>query len=281
MIIVKMGGEIMKNLVDLINGNIFFEIAMYAGGIIRDNFLNTNDFDWKEDDTPVGRVDKIINNFVLRSIGDPFPDVSIIAEEGNRMIPEAQYQVICDPLDGTIPYMAGVPFFAFAISLLKDGAVIASVIYDPLLGRVWKAVKGEGTFFSINGDNPQKVRVSSHNDLHKTVIAAPSWHKAPYDISSLATALRVRGSKCIDPAAIALFGGLIASGFMQASILPSVFGWETAAMQLIVEEAGGKATDINGEPIIYGLEGGIKGHIISNGFFHDELVQIVRDCQKK
>ena len=87
------------------------------------------------------------------------------------------------------------------------------------------------------------------------------------------------GAKWMNFASVAVFGGLIASGQIEASIFPGQKAWETGAMQVIVEEAGGKVTDIYGKPMRYGPNGEIEGHIVSNGWIHDELVEIVRECQ--
>ncbi len=82
-----------------------------------------------------------------------------------------------------------------------------------------------------------------------------------------------------NPLTIAYYGGLLASGEQDATIFPGRKGWETAAMQLIAEEAGGRATDIHGNSLHYGPKGEIEGHIISNGLIHDELIRIVGSCQ--
>jgi len=72
---------------------------------------------------------------------------------------------------------------------------------------------------------------------------------------------------------------LLASGRLEATIFPGQMGWETAAMQVIIEQAGGKVTDIFGKKISYGSKGEINGHITSNGFLHDKLVALVQSCQ--
>jgi fructose-1,6-bisphosphatase/inositol monophosphatase family enzyme len=83
----------------------------------------------------------------------------------------------------------------------------------------------------------------------------------------------------MEPYSIAYLGALVSSGKLEGTIFPSSKGWETAAIQLLVEEAGGKVTDIYGNAMQYGPEGQINGHIVSNGSVHDELLKIVQSCK--
>ena len=78
---------------------------------------------------------------------------------------------------------------------------------------------------------------------------------------------------------MALMGALIASAKIHASIAPAKTAYETAPIDLIVREAGGKATDMYGNELLYDESAKIKGHIISNGVFHKEIVEVVASCQ--
>src|SRR5262249_8391062 len=105
------------------------------------------------------------------------------------------------------------------------------------------------------------------------------WKGSHYNLHIVCEKLMDAGVKWISHGSVAYFGGLVASGQVEATIFPGQKGWETAAMQLLVEEAGGKVTDIHGYEMRYGTDGEIEGHIISNGMLHSELVRIVRECQ--
>ncbi len=83
-----------------------------------------------------------------------------------------------------------------------------------------------------------------------------------------------RGASTMVPLSIAYWAALIATGKLDATIFPSPYPWETAAIKLLVEEAGGKVTDLYGEDQRY--DGNIRGHVASNGLLHDELTEIVR-----
>lgn len=249
------------------------KLAIKAGEIITKNFCKVKS-KRKEDGTIVTIADIAINKLVVDFISRDFPDVSIISEEGDCEVNNAEYRVFCDPLDGTIPFCLGLPISTFCISVLKDNTPLIAFIYDPFCKRMWHAVRGEGSF--LNG---KRVKVSQFDQISGSNICITWWKGSLYNIGQVSAELTEAGATWIEPKAIALFGGLLASGSLEATICPSQRGWETAAMHLIIEEAGGKVTDIFGEKLSYGPKGKIKGHIASNGLIHDKLVEIVASCQ--
>lgn len=250
------------------------EIAVQAGGLMDKGFQLGMKRELKSDNTPITDTDTAINRFVCGMIEHDFPHVRVIGEEGNYDVPDAEYTVLCDPVDGTFPFCRGTPISSFVISVIKGNQPLAAVIYDPFMDRMWHATKGRGAYL-----NNQRVRVSDHDTVNRSNICMIWWHKAPFNLHAVAAKLMDAGAVWQNPLSIAYFGGLLASGEQDATIFPGLKGWETAAMQLIVEEAGGKVTDIHGNPMVYGPKGEINGHIISNGLIHDDLVQIVGSCQ--
>jgi histidinol-phosphatase len=254
-------------------------LAAEAGKIITKNFQLGMAFEMKEDDTPVTKADIAVNKLVIQSLSKDFPHIQVISEEGSRYIPSAEYTVLCDPIDGTLPFTLGIPISAFCISVLKNGKPIKAVIYDPFLKRIWSATRGKGCYLRIGNTEPREVRVSRRDTIHRSNVCIIWWKNSPYHLDDVCKILQECGANWINPCSIAYFGGLTASGELDATIFPGQKAWETAAMDLIVTEAGGKATDIYGYEIHYGLGGSIKGHIISNGEIHDELVTLVRRCQ--
>lgn len=248
-------------------------LAVKAGEIITENFRNVDRI-LKDDRTPITIADKAINEFVISSISRDFPNVSIIAEEGNREVSGAQLRVFCDPLDGTFPFCLGLPISTFCISVLKGNTPLMGLIYDPFCNRVWSAARGKGAF--LNG---KEIRVSQRDQIDGSQFCLIWWKGSQYKAGKVNDKLLDAGSISINPISIAIFGGLIGQGLAEGSIFPSKKGWETAAMQVIVEEAGGKVTDIHGKEMVYGPKGEIEGHIISNGFLHNQLIELVASCQ--
>lgn len=251
-------------------------LAHNAGSIILKNFTLGMRRSDKEDKTPVTISDTDINSMVLSNVCKNFPHIHIIGEEGNREVADAEYTVICDPVDGTIPFSRGIPISTFVISVLKNLQPIAAVIYDPFQKRMWTAERGLGTF--LNG---KPAQVSQHGSLDRAHICMVWWGGAEYNLNDVCGKLMERHAQVMNPLGIAYHGGLLASGECDATIFPSRKGLETAAMQLIAEEADGKVTDIHGRPMKYGPQGEIEGHVISNGLVHDEILEIIASCQPK
>lgn len=243
-------------------------LASRAGEIIRVNFSLGMKKEWKEDGTPLTVTDKTIDNMVTESIRKDFPCVQIASEEGEQLFdPKSEFVLICDPVDGTIPFSHGIPISTFCVSVLNNMRPVVAVICDPFFNRTWHATRGLGSFLGKN-----KISVSDKKDLKGALIAAhfypshfPKAHKIFEDLGAL----------WIQCASAAYFGGLVASGEVVASIFTGKQIWETPAMQLIVEEAGGKATDPFGNELDYS-KGKINGHLISNGFLHEKLLEILK-----
>ncbi len=275
-------------------------LASRCGEIMLKNFQLGMKKEWKSDETPLTASDEDINKLVLAGIGLSHPKVRVIGEEGSNDVTDAEYTVLCDPVDGTIPFCLGIPVSAFCISVIKGNEPLVAVIYDPFQKRMWVAEKGKGCqlhtgldcdiaeespdpsyapsndWFPCLMGSGKPVTVSKHPTVHRSNICMVWWKGSDYELHDVCKGLMDAGAKWMNPCSIAYFGGLVASGELQATIFPGKNGWETAAMQLIVEEAGGKVTDIYGKPMQYGPKGEIRGHIISNGLIHDELVAIVK-----
>jgi len=248
-------------------------LAIEAGKIITKNFRKV-DKTLKDDGTPVTIVDEAINKLVVDSISRDFPDVSIVSEEGNREVSGAELRIFCDPLDGTFPFCLGLPVSTFCISVLEENTPLMGLIYDPFFNRVWSAVRGEGAFLHGN-----KIRVSQCDQIDDSQFCLIWWKGSQYNLGRVNDKLLDAGGVSINPLSVAIFGGLIGQGLADGSIFSGNKGLETAAMQVIVEEAGGKVTDIHGNKMVYGPKGEIEGHIVSNSFLHNQLVEIVASCQ--
>jgi Archaeal fructose-1,6-bisphosphatase and related enzymes of inositol monophosphatase family len=270
------------------------KLAWRAGGIMKANFCLNMERQWKSDETPVTVTDTAINDLVLELLGKDFPDVRVIGEEGSNTIEDAEYTIFCDPVDGTIPFSLGVPVSTFCISVFEKGEPIIGLIYDPFQERMWFAERGQGAFlwqvpefhhdplykeeWSDKKGDTTRIHVSACNTINRSNISMIWWKGSPYHLHDVCAELMDAGGHWINLASLAIFGGLIASGTIDSSIFPGKNAWETGAMEVIVEEAGGKVTDIFGNNMVYGPRGQIQGHIISNGLIHDELVKMVGRC---
>lgn len=251
-----------------------YVLALRAGKIMMRDFGHAK-FRLKSDGTPITGADNQINKMVVDSFAKDFPEVEVIGEEGSRYVSGADCRVFFDAIDATWDFSSGIPLFSFCIAVVVDGCPIISLIYDPVCQRMWHAILGEGVF--LNG---RKTKVSNHRQIQESRLCIIWWKDSPYCLGAVCTKAIKAGAKWINPVSIAYFGGLVASGNIEATIFPGQFPWEAAAMQLIVKEAGGKFTDIHGERVSFNSRRSVVcGHIASNGLMHEELVALVKSCQ--
>jgi myo-inositol-1(or 4)-monophosphatase len=243
-------------------------LAKQAGKIIKKNFKLGMKKDWKADNTPLTKTDLIINQMVIDSVNRTFPDHSILSEESSDFSEESDYVWVCDPLDGTIPFSHGIPVCAFSLALVHKGESILGVVYDPFMDRMFFAEKGKGAFM-----NKKKISVSSKNTLKHSMLSVVHWNGAPFDFSKLTVVLKNRGAK-ISNISIAYMGALTAAGEFVGTIFPGNQPNDTAALKVLVEEAGGKVTDIFGNEQRYDRP--IKGHLVTNGLLHVALLELIQ-----
>lgn len=245
------------------------DLAQQAGEIIRSNFKMGMPKEWKKDNTPLTAADLTINKLVEKAVANIFPEHGLIAEEGGNFNEQAEYVWLCDPIDGTIPFAHGLPTCAFSLALVKNGEAILGVIYDPFLDRLAFAEKGHGTFI-----NNQPVKVSAQTDLSKALIGLSSWSSAMYDFVHIFKIVSDQGGKVINCGSIVYSGMLVASGDFLVNLWPGNTPWDIAAIKIIVEEAGGKVTDIFGKEQKY--NGPINGALITNGKLHQTFVKMMK-----
>lgn len=258
---------------DKLNTGFFKNLAYEAGDLLVKGFKGNSVIpcEWKDDETPVTETDKAINRLVIERIREEFPFISIIGEEESSAL-NSDWVAYCDPVDGTYPFIAGLALPTICLSILYKGIPMFSIIYDPLSKRMYHAEKGCGAFL---GETPIKVSTKAKINA-RTNIHLIWWKKAQFDFGPACLQLAKRDAAWFNLNTIGIIGGLIASGHFDASIFAGNSVLETAAMGLIVEEAGGKCTDIHGGKINYLDSCGMKGHIITNGLLHQEVVNLMK-----
>ncbi len=249
-------------------------LAKEAGEIIKKNFKLGMKKEWKSDNTPVTETDFKINRLVIDSVKKHFPTHSVLAEEGNNLQDGSEYTWVCDPLDGTIPFSHGIPTCVFSLALVKNGEPILGVIYDPFMDRMFFAEKDKGTF--LNG---AKVSVSKKKDLEKSVIGAGVAKRDVFGVNKAIFPLKEEDAKVMNLLSICYMGMLVASGEFVAAIFSHTSAHDLAALKIIVEEAGGKVTDLFGKDQRYDRP--IKGGLMSNGLVHKKILDIIEKSRSK
>ena len=210
----------------------------------------------KPDLTPVTEADRAVESELRRILAVERPDDAILGEEEGAAGGGARRWFI-DPIDGTRNYSRGIPVWATLIAIESEGVVQLGVVSAPALARRWWAERGVGAF--ANGNT---IHVSAISTIESSVLSFAVENEVP---AIARRAWHARG-----------FGDfwsymLIAEGSVDGALDgPGVKEWDLAAMQVIVEEAGGRFSDFSGEPRI---DSGSA--VASNGLIHDELLAAV------
>jgi histidinol-phosphatase len=223
----------------------------------------------KPDNSPVTDADKAVERAIIDAIATKYPSDGVVGEEFGSSGSKDRYWVI-DPIDGTKNFVRGVPTWATLIALVENEEVVASVVSSPALYRRWYASVGGGAFVVEGGSvkaspAPRKLAVSKVSQLGDASITYSDfqgWGARRQAFEKLLDgAWRTRG--------LGDFWShmLVAEGAVDVAIEPSLALWDMAALDLIVREAGGKFTSLDGVDGPFG-----PNAISSNGALHGAIV---------
>ena len=236
-------------------------LAKTAGKSIRQNFTLGIEKEWKADNSPVTITDKSINRMVIEEVNKNFPGHGVLGEEESSMVEGAEFIWVCDPIDGTVPFSHGVPLCVFSLALVKLGIPVLGVIYDAFLDRLFFAEKGKGAF--LNGEQIQV----NNNSFERSIVCWDSRTLSAVKAAHPSATLMTLYSICYE-------GIMVACGQFAATFFKGKGAHDVAALKVIVEEAGGKVTDRNGNEQRYDRQ--VNGALISNGVVHNELLKFSR-----
>jgi myo-inositol-1(or 4)-monophosphatase len=218
----------------------------------------------------VTNVDKNSEKLITSMIKKRFPDHGIMAEEGTNVENSENLWVI-DPLDGTINFMHGYPFFCVSIALVRNGKRALGVVYDPLRKEMFHAVAGGGAY--LNG---KRIKVSAADELKDSLLVTDFYSGNRNLVTRTLEAagrflyegiqgMRRSGSAAIDMCYVAC--GRI-DGYWEYLLQP----WDFAAASLIAKEAGARVTTIQGK----GIEIKKEGILVANPLLHEKMLEIVK-----
>lgn len=218
----------------------------------------------KPDNTPVTIADKECEQEIIKVILKNFPNSSFLAEESGTTEGNDFVWVI-DPIDATKSFIRGLPFWGIQIALAKKGEIVLGVSYAPVLNELFYAEKGKGTFL-----NDKKVSVSKVDLLKNATLS----HGTTNFFEEKTNNLLKLSKACNYERGFGDFYGytLVASGRIDIMTDAKNGGpWDIAAVKIIVEEAGGKVTNINGKP----WELTDRNAVATNNLLHAEVVSIL------
>ncbi|GLZ38543.1 histidinol-phosphatase [Actinokineospora sp. NBRC 105648] len=216
----------------------------------------------KPDRSPVTDADTAVEDAVRALLAGAHPGDTVAGEERGGVVGAGRTWVL-DPIDGTKNFLRGVPAWATLIALVVDGSPVVGVVSAPALDRRWWAAKGLGAWVSRAGGEPQRIAVSGVRSLEDAYLSTThlgSWveHHSRERYLSLVDA-------CWESRAFGDFWQhcLVAEGAIDLAAEAIVNPWDVAPLQILVEEAGGKFTDLGGLPR---FDGGSV--LTSNGHLH-------------
>jgi myo-inositol-1(or 4)-monophosphatase len=241
------------------------DIAREAGALLMEHFDRHIKIEYKGDADLVTAADRKSEAMIRERIKAKWPSHDILGEEGGLQDTGSEYRWYVDPLDGTTNFAHGYPVFCVSLGLELQGTRIAGVIFDPTRDELFAAEQGSGAYL-----NERRIHVSQTAKLSESLVATgfPSHkrHANPNIHFYHQITLRTHGVRRAGSAALDLCN--VASGRFEAFWEFKLNPWDTAAGVLIVEEAGGRVTNLSGGP----FELNSKETLASNGLVHEALV---------
>jgi len=244
------------------------EIAREAGALLANYYERRVPYELKGEFDLVTEADRASERLVVERLRSHFPTHAIVAEEGGGHESASEYSWFVDPLDGTTNFAHAFPMFNVTLGLARAGKVIAGVIYDPIRQELFTAERGGGAYL-----NNRRIHVSAVKKLADSLASTgfPSRKRHHnvnihfyYQLAMASHGVRRTGSAAIDLAYVAA-GRL--DFFWEFGLKP----WDMAAGTLLVEEAGGRTSDMHGGA--HSITS--SDHLLAdNGALHGEVLAI-------
>ncbi|MCH7978927.1 MAG: inositol monophosphatase [Acidobacteria bacterium] len=226
----------------------FFEaaaaVAREAGALLLPFYHRRVRVEYKGEVDLVTEADRASEALIVEKLQSHFPDHALVAEEGSQRSGNSGYCWYVDPLDGTTNFAHSFPMFCVSLALERDGEPVLGIIYDPLRDELFSAEKGGGARL-----NNKEIHVSGVSHLEEALVATgfPSRNRHKnvnihfyHQISMRSHGARRAGSAALDLA-------YVAAGRLDAFWEFSLHSWDVAAGRLLVQEAGGRLTDMKGQ----------------------------------
>jgi myo-inositol-1(or 4)-monophosphatase len=221
-------------------------------------------------------ADRRAETILREELAKARPDYGFLGEEGGAQAgSDKTHRWIVDPLDGTTNFLHGIPHFAIAIALERNGAIVAGLVYNPANDEMFIAERGKGAFL-----NDKRIRVAARQRLAEAIVACGLPHYGRGDLAlardEIAAAqrafagLRRYGAATLDLA-------WVAAGRLDAYWERDLSPWDLAAGSILVREAGGFISDLDGGDAIL-----TKGNVVAgNDTMHRELLRLLQEAARE
>jgi myo-inositol-1(or 4)-monophosphatase len=255
--------------------NVMVQAAQKAGRALKRDFgeVERLQVSLKGPANFVSAADHRAEETLRRELEKARPGYGFIGEEGGAHEgADKSHTWIVDPLDGTTNFLHGIPQFAIAIALRRENTIVAGVVYNPVQEELFTAERGKGAFL-----NDRRLRVAARTRLTESVVACGLPHYGRGGLAEFRTEFaavqeRVAGLRRFGAAALDL--AWVAAGRVDAFWERNLSSWDIAAGSILVREAGGFVTDLDGGDAF--LE---KGHVIAgNEPIHRDLLRLLQQA---
>jgi histidinol-phosphatase len=241
------------------------DVARRAGEVAMEYFDGSFTVEYKGDHSPVTVADREAEHLIRTLVRQEFSHDGFLGEEFGDSPGESGYRWILDPIDGTRSFVRGIPLWGVLVGLEYKGELIAGVCRAAPLGDTYHALRGEGAY-----RNDRRIRVSDENDLSKALVfySGLQWFiRAGKENAFLELIRRTDRQRGFGD-----FYGfmLVAQGSGEMMVEHGVHIWDVAAIQPIIEEAGGRFTNWDGKVDLFRPD-----VLVSNGKLHDQTLQIL------
>ncbi len=248
------------------------QAALEAGKVILKHFGQTLKLSLKNGDKSdfVTKADLEAERLIVKIITANFKDHNLIAEEEKKIDKGSEYTWLIDPLDGTISYSVGLPYFSVSIGLLKNNQPILGVLYDVSFKDLYWAQKGQGAYL-----NNKQIFVSNQDDLEKAVVDVDTGHRArrQQKIDNYISRMLMQVGYLYSFGPAAGIMGLVSKGNLDAYVAQG-WHWDFAGGAMIIKEAGGRITDFEGNEIDWAKQR--LSIVASNGLIHDQILEALK-----
>ena len=263
------------------------ELARAAGAAILDLYqgpINVEHKNYADDIEPVTQADRIANELIVTGLKREFPGDGILAEESidtKRRLEKSRVWMV-DPLDGTNGFIDGNGDFAVQIGLTEEGQCVLGVVYQPLPGVLYRAIRGKGAWIERPEFDPERAHASNKTDISSMRLAASRSHRSPR-MNKVVQRFRFREE--VQRGSVGIKIGLLIEQQCDVYIhlSPRTKQWDTCAPEVILTEAGGRMTDLFGYPLNYNVPDvqNRNGLVASNGAAHDQIIESLAPLLKE
>jgi myo-inositol-1(or 4)-monophosphatase len=252
---------------------IAIQAAQEAGALALHRFRHPQEIWRKGPADPVTQADQEAEDLIVRTIQGVFPDHEFLGEEGHRAPAEAEHLWVIDPIDGTRNYSYGIPFFCTSIALARHGQPVLGVIYNPNLKETFHAELGKGAY--LNG---RPIHVSRKIALEDAILSLSFVPARQVDNARVALPMLARLQPAVESVrsmgSAALHLAYVACGRFDVGFQDSVHVWDLLAGVLLVQEAGGVATDLKGQPVSTSTHDCI---VANSASFHRAVLSVAQE----